>query len=184
MSLPTLTLWQPWASLIAEGVKTIETRSWRAPDSLIGERIGVHAAAKRPEDNWPDLPFPPWTMWVDEFGDRWLQHYADGTFTGEYQVWPMPLGAVVATARLVACVPMVGYCGDHDGPALFPYEDGPTWLYDPDPLPGGTRMVDVSDQVPFGDFAVGRWGWILEDVEKLPEPIPAKGRQRVWWWRP
>ncbi|WP_148133944.1 ASCH domain-containing protein [Candidatus Formimonas warabiya] len=33
------TLWQPWASLIAEGYKKIETRSWKAPEKVIGQRI-------------------------------------------------------------------------------------------------------------------------------------------------
>ena len=35
---------------------------------------------------------------------------------------------------------------------------------------------------PFGDFNVGRWLWFLDDIEKLPEPIPAKGRQGLWNW--
>ena len=32
--MKALTLHQPWASLIAHGVKTIETRSWAPPRSL------------------------------------------------------------------------------------------------------------------------------------------------------
>ena len=39
--MKALTVRQPWASLIALGVKTIETRSWRAPKALIGERIAM-----------------------------------------------------------------------------------------------------------------------------------------------
>ena len=29
--MKAISLWQPWASLVAEGVKTIETRSWAPP---------------------------------------------------------------------------------------------------------------------------------------------------------
>lgn len=51
-SIPVLTLHQPWATLIALGVKTIETRSWstkyRGP-------IAIHAGTKRP----PMMHLPP-----------------------------------------------------------------------------------------------------------------------------
>ena len=42
--IKTISLWQPYASLIAAGVKTIETRSWAPPKGLMGQRIAIHAA--------------------------------------------------------------------------------------------------------------------------------------------
>ena len=48
-----ITLHQPWASLIALGIKTVETRSWPAPARLVGRRIAVHAGkrlVRRPGD--------------------------------------------------------------------------------------------------------------------------------------
>lgn len=65
--MKAITLHQPWASLIAEGVKTIETRGRRDPwRSVIGETIAVHAGAR-----WPDgqSSFPPLCRdgcWRDE----------------------------------------------------------------------------------------------------------------------
>ena len=41
-----LSLWQPWASLIADGRKKIETRHWPPPPSLLGQQIAIHAAKK------------------------------------------------------------------------------------------------------------------------------------------
>lgn len=41
---PALTLWQPWASLVAAGVKTVETRHWST--KYRGPLI-IHAAARR-----------------------------------------------------------------------------------------------------------------------------------------
>ena len=41
--MKTISLWQPYASLIAEGVKTIETRGWAPPKGLMGQRIAIHA---------------------------------------------------------------------------------------------------------------------------------------------
>ena len=43
--MKALTLYQPWASLIAHGVKTIETRSW-APRGILGERLAIHAGKR------------------------------------------------------------------------------------------------------------------------------------------
>lgn len=45
--MKVLTVWQPWASLIAIGVKPFEFRSRQAPVTAINQRIAIHAA-KRP----------------------------------------------------------------------------------------------------------------------------------------
>lgn len=42
--MKAISLWQPWASLIAIGAKPFETRSWAPPKALIGQRIAIHAA--------------------------------------------------------------------------------------------------------------------------------------------
>lgn len=41
-----ISVWQPWAWLVPRGHKTIETRSWPAPQALIGKRIAIHAAQR------------------------------------------------------------------------------------------------------------------------------------------
>ena len=46
--MPAISLWQPYASLIAVGAKPYETRHWCAPKRLIGQRIAIHAAARKP----------------------------------------------------------------------------------------------------------------------------------------
>jgi len=38
-----LTIKQPWAQLIALGVKRIENRTWLPPNWVMGERIAIHA---------------------------------------------------------------------------------------------------------------------------------------------
>ena len=42
--MKAVSLCQPYASLIAAGVKTIETRGWAPPKGLMGQRIAIHAA--------------------------------------------------------------------------------------------------------------------------------------------
>jgi hypothetical protein len=45
-SLPCITLWQPWATWIVRGWKTIETRTHPRFECLQGKRIGIHAGLK------------------------------------------------------------------------------------------------------------------------------------------
>jgi ASCH domain len=47
--MKALTVHQPYATLIAIGAKPWEFRGWRPPRSLIGQRIAIHAAARKSE---------------------------------------------------------------------------------------------------------------------------------------
>ena len=78
-----ITLHQPWASLIAAGVKRYETRSWAPPPYLRGQRIAIHAGQYlQPCDIGETVKGEMRRL----FGDGW-----------ELAV---PRGAVVATAVL------------------------------------------------------------------------------------
>ena len=52
--MKAITIRQPWASLIAHGIKNIENRTWRCPTKHIGTRVLIHAAVKT-ADFW-DCP--------------------------------------------------------------------------------------------------------------------------------
>lgn len=41
-----LSIKQPWAYLIASGIKDIENRTWKCPEEYIGQRVLIHASAK------------------------------------------------------------------------------------------------------------------------------------------
>ena len=47
-----VSLWQPWASLMAGGAKKVETRSWRWPKELPAI-VAIHAAK-----TWNDVVSP------------------------------------------------------------------------------------------------------------------------------
>lgn len=59
--MKALTLHEPWASLIATGHKTIETRSWHPPADLVGQRIAIHAGKH--------VDHGMWAMLERRFGD-------------------------------------------------------------------------------------------------------------------
>ncbi|RYZ51848.1 MAG: ASCH domain-containing protein [Sphingobacteriales bacterium] len=47
-------------------------------------------------------------------------------------------------------------------------------LFDP-------QLAKLSmEEKAFGDYAPGRYGWVLEDPEIFADPIPAKGSLRLW----
>jgi len=168
-----LTLHQPWASLIALGVKTIETRSWstqyRGP-------LAIHAA-KRPLGNGA-LNVGTWTNVTGEPIAKGEQMMSGGWD----RLLVCPLGAIVATATLVDVVPIGSTVGSpnghhvrnlpHDGG--LPHQEGGLWLLGPG-KPNNGRPIRVEDQRPYGDFTAGRWAWLLADVVPVDPPVPFKG---------
>ena len=95
--MKALTLYQPWASLIAEGPKNIETRGWRAPIHLIGQRIAIHAGKRQVKISDRNAPWLH-ALIVRHHGEEWQNN--------------LPLGAVVATAVLAGCFMVKGLSPD------------------------------------------------------------------------
>jgi hypothetical protein len=82
----TITLTQPWATLVAIGAKRIETRSW--PTSYRGE-LAVHAAKYRNNAEIHDTVMQPAFY-------RALLNESGGLVA-------IPSGAIVAVCRLAGC---------------------------------------------------------------------------------
>ncbi|GAB6172011.1 hypothetical protein JCM15765_14890 [Paradesulfitobacterium aromaticivorans] len=74
--------------------------------------------------------------------------------------WPgvdekrLPRGFIIATCDLVDCIPT-------------------------DDL----TQKQIGTDLPFGDFSLGRYGWILENIKPLEKPVPAKGALGLWEWK-
>ena len=83
---PAITVYQPWASLIAHSFKEFETRHWPAPKKYIGGLIAIHAGRQ----------------WADQ-EQRWLKAYKQ--MFPEIAEMPVPLGCIVAMCRLTEVVP-------------------------------------------------------------------------------
>ncbi len=47
----------------------------------------------------------------------------------------------------------------------------------------GTIPIGTIPRDNFGDYGLGRWAWLLTDVQPLDPPVPERGRQRWWTWR-
>ena len=42
----------------------------------------------------------------------------------------------------------------------------------------------MEPEYSFGDYAPGRFAWILREVYRLPDPVPARGKLGLWEWIP
>lgn len=52
------------------------------------------------------------------------------------------------------------------------------------PLDGREGEWDIASQLPYGDFSPGRYAWLIDNVQSVDPPIPARGRQGLWSWEP
>lgn len=176
-----LTVWQPWASLIAECVKTIETRSkpthYRGPLLIhAGKSTQCRRRGGLQVGDYKVRPFGTTGMALEGPG---LPRFRS---TPRLQGYWLPLGAVVAVADLVDVVPIVDDCGtDMNAPEHLCTPAGSLLHHRPEsaPFAYSETEADKSDQLPCGDFTPGRYAWLLGNVRKI-DPVPAKGRQRLW----
>lgn len=177
---------QPWATLIALGVKTIETRPFppngpMRPEGVRGlpgcslergERIAIMAGAKAGTEVGEDLGDSGW-YWESTAGDpscvvNWKP---PATFHDA------PLGAVVCTVTVDDALPIVRDDGSDPTGCLMltPAGGDEMWRVADD----DSWFAPMHDQIPLGDFTPGRWGWMLSDPQPC-DPIPCKGRQGVF----
>jgi activating signal cointegrator 1 len=155
-----LSLWQPYASLLAAGKKRVETRSW--PTSHRGPLL-VHAAKKWDMDIAEITRSEPFKLALAEIGiaipdHGWSKRPAD-----------LPFGALVGRVDVVDCVPTEK--------VLFESIDA--LLYDMLIRPGGpprdgTLRLPPHEQ-PFGDYSPGRFAWLTANPVRFGTPVPYCG---------
>ena len=149
-----ISLWQPWASSIALGAKTIETRHWstdyRGP-------LAIHAAKKWNGDLDALVHSGLWkgALWPLTTGGTWIAQPRT----------VLPFGAVVCICNLVDCVPVETL--SHLPQAIrFPA----LWTFN---LARRFSWIERD----MGDYSPGRFAWILKDIRPLKTPLPWKGGQ-------
>jgi activating signal cointegrator 1 len=204
--MKAITVRQPWASLIAAGVKTIDTRP--RPTSYRG-RVAIHAGRDERAIGHGVGPYQTWT----EPGDP--RAWACQVWQPIETKFVLPLGAVVASAVLSDCLPIYG-SGDFQTLReteryLYLAEAGTLWIESRGHVSPPTD--NITDQLPFGDFTPGRWALLLDNIkpatDRCPwcwgeagtgreisfcvvcgnwggcDPVPARGQSAVpWAWQP
>jgi hypothetical protein len=140
---------------------------------LIGQPIAIHAAKKIDKGAAmlaEELMYGQHQPGGFDLADK-LQASMEGTpdtLLGIFGEATMPIGCVVCIARLDGAFQL----GEKAESTAFP----------------AARVVRrlISRQMPecftvrydeFGDYAPGRWAWLLRDVKPLTPPVAAKGAQ-------
>jgi hypothetical protein len=160
--LPCITVPQPTASLVAERVVWALPRPKPAPAGLVGGRLLIHAGARR----WG------YADCEDSTGRPYSTRVVDvmrATGKSYYEASSLPLGAVVASATLTACLPIKSPPDSAYGCVYYGHRGLWIWGGEVDP------PRDISDQLPYGDWSPGGWAWLLDDVAPTTERCP-------WCW--
>lgn len=174
--MKAISLWQPWASLIACGAKPYETRDWAPPRDLIGQPIAIHAAKTIDKDAAAlaeELIYGQHKDGGFELSDKLAASFkgAPDSMMGLFGQACMPIGCVVAIAKLDAAFKL----GEPAEGTAVPAASVVSRITSRDMPACFTVRIDG-----FGDYRPGRWAWLLRDVKPLTRPAPAKGAQRIF----
>lgn len=152
--MKAITLYQPYATLMAIGAKTFETRSWKT--NYTGQ-IAVHAAKT----------FPAWCkdlFRTEPFHSMLVQY-------GHETLESLPRGVILSIHVLKRCyaTPMVA---------------GQTKLYTRGAraLDKEIRIPPPWPESACGDYGPGRYAWHMPLIERLEPPQAARGKQGLWNW--
>lgn len=128
-----LSLWQPWATLMAQGLKKYETRAWY---TAYRGMVAIHAAARPPD---------PWE-WIGTPLDAVMRQHA-------LMVQHLPRRVVVAVGELVGCHSTNTFeppdwieraCGNYDA-NRFAWEFRDVIPIEPVPLRGRQGLFTLDD---------------------------------------
>ena len=150
--MKALTLWQPWATLVAMEVKRIETRCWstkyRGP-------LAIHAAAQIP------AKYLGRSAQMEPFRDELADLFCvrrDRDDRGGKRV--DDILRVLPKGKVVCIVKLTGV--EEIGCMLR------------ETIPERERI--------FGNYDDGRYAWHLEMLEVIEPPVPVKGNRMLWNW--
>jgi hypothetical protein len=167
-----LSLHQPWATFTVEGIKTIETRCW--PTRYRGQLVICSTRT-------------PWRgAWTYEM----ISVLADGP-EGVERLGDYPrgfeLGYALGVVNVVGCVPTAdvypaegadyettGFTGEDEETG----DGGWAWAEPAGELTG--HVFASRTERGLGDYSEGRWAWLLAKARRFAEPVPVRGRQRIW----
>lgn len=146
-----LSLTQPWATLVAVGEKSVETRSWSTPYRGL---LAIHAAVGL--ESVGGLAGLSRLIESDPFASALAPHISG--YTAEERARDLPRGALVAVVELVDVVKLraPGLPEDLRHPTARPHEE------------------------TFGDYRPGRFAWSFVHRLNLHDGIECRGALGLW----
>lgn len=150
-----LTLHRPWSYVILRCGKRVENRTWLPHKVVIGQRIALHAGK-----GW------------DARAEEYIRRDSDRAMR-----WP----ALVEAEGIVGTAVVLGWV---NGAVAWVLGTEEPWhqnsarshRFGPETLSEETALEAISSPYYFGPI-----GWVLDDVQELPVPIPHSGFHRGLW---
>lgn len=88
-----------------------------------------------------------------------IPYFRDAGIGSDADLQALPFKAIVGKAVLVNCVQI-------------------------DALTAELIRKQHPEEYAFGNFAPGRYAWVMEDAVLFKKPVPASGKQGLWNWEP
>lgn len=145
-----ITVKQPFASLIVEGIKDVENRTWKCPEKYIGKRVLIHADAERKNGrhlNYGTLTDQQIEDAISKLSNKATCLYDAFLFNGNTN---RIFSAIIGSVEIVDCV--------INHPSIW------------------AENTSLSEQLDNKCI----YNWILANPIKFPNPIPCKGKLRFW----
>lgn len=144
-----LTLTQPWAGLVASGIKLIENRSRRPPSNMLGEQFAIHASRENKQETWRR---------IIEIDPRWAIDYP-GPVADRARLYPL----TTTTSCVIGVATLVTYVTDARQIAEYTSPEQERWFFGPVGFVL-SNVVALRDPIACKG-ALGFWR-LGEDVEK------------------
>ena len=153
--MKVISILQPWASLVVMGLKKIETRSWNT--NYRGPLL-IHASQGKKKE-------------AMSLFNEWKKSFLYNSEFRGIAFNDLPFGAIIGKVNVAETfatnniyVIQNGIC-NHD-----------TFIE----LDNGSDYALSAQELAFGDYSNGRYGWLLSDPVKFDVPHPAKGSLNLW----
>lgn len=149
--MKVLTLWEPWATLYAHGIKKIETRP--GPTKYRDTYL-IHAAKKWTKQQEKICIKEPFFSALQNINALVL-------LSGKYYSFNFNLGHIIGAVDIKLCAIIGEFFGDTNI-SMTDWND---------------ETVIKEPELSFGDYTPGRYAWLGKNHRVLENPIPYKGQQ-------
>lgn len=156
-----LTLWQPWASLLAYGAKKIETRP--KPTTWTAEKgtYLIHAASKWTKEQAEICIQEPFKSALMNLG--YLHKHEDENTGYKGYSFSFPMSSIIGSIEVTECCEIT---------YVHPILERAMYIN------SHRTYFEVRDsEYHFGDYTEGRYAWLTQNPRVLKTPIPYKGGQ-------
>lgn len=166
--MKVISVQQPFATLLVQGHKIIETRSWKTKHR---GPILIHASESKKHFHLAATdPFIQYNC-KDDFAIE------ESINNGNYTITSKPVLKVnidaFAFGAIIGMVTLIDILATEDIQLLA---DTNTKM----PVCGKQLPLNWQHEIAFGDYSNGRYGWLMAEPILFPNPIKAKGKLSVW----